>query len=216
MKLIAISDLHGNLPDKMPEGDLLLIAGDVCPDYRNRVGPQDLEKWGRPQREWFLTKFQGWLENLPIPSALMTWGNHDWLEDRLLPCVKIDELVEHDGLKIWFSPWSNEFCGWSWMKEPEALKAIYNAIPEGIDILVSHQPPFGHCDTPGPPYGNGTTHVGSKELFDAIIRVQPDIVLCGHIHGGYGHSKIGRTTVYNVSLVDEAYRPVNPVTVIEV
>ena len=32
---------------------------------------------------------------------------------------------------------------WAFMKAPGELEAVYAKIPEGIDVLVSHQPPYG-------------------------------------------------------------------------
>lgn len=102
---------------------------------------------------------------------------------------------------------------------PERLQLAYDLIPAGTDVIVSHQPPYGHCDEPDPRYcigESGGNHCGSHELAGAIERVQPEIVICGHIHGGHGVSKHGRTRIYNVAIVDEAFRPVNPITVIDV
>ena len=48
-----------------------------------------------------------------------------------------------------------------------------------------------------------------------LERVQPQLMVCGHIHPAYGRYRLGATEIINASLVDEDYRPVNPVIKIE-
>jgi hypothetical protein len=40
-------------------------------------------------------------------------------------------------------------------------------------------------------------------------------VICGHVHGGFGRYEHQGIRIYNVSVVDEAYRLVNAPTVID-
>lgn len=218
MRIAAVSDLHGYQPD-IPKCDLLILAGDICPDFLSRAN----------QRAWFVDQCLPWLAKQPVKDILGTWGNHDWLPNpsrewaNLANChfIKVDELVDYglpDGssTRIWFSPWSNQFGAWAWMAEPSVLDDKYTLIPP-CDIIVSHQPPYGYCDQADPKYymGTGPTHLGSLELRDVMDRLRPDLLICGHIHGGHGTATHGRTTIHNVALVDEAYRPINPVTLIE-
>ncbi len=104
---------------------------------------------------------------------------------------------------------------WAFMKEPRDLEAIYATIPNGTDILVSHQPPYGHGDRALDLDSGRVQHVGSRELLTAIERVRPRIVICGHVHGGYGRYEHLGIPIYNVSVVDEGYRLVNPPMVID-
>jgi hypothetical protein len=53
--------------------------------------------------------------------------------------------------------------------------------------------------------------VGSTALLETIERVQPRLVVCGHIHPGYGCYRHGATEIVNAAHVDNQYRPVNPV-----
>ena len=52
-------------------------------------------------------------------------------------------------------------------------------------------------------------------MLDAIERVQPRIVICGHVHESFGRIEHQGIPIYNVSVVDEAHRLVNAPTVIE-
>jgi Icc-related predicted phosphoesterase len=82
-------------------------------------------------------------------------------------------------------------------------------------VLVSHQPPLDHSDRTFNLDSGKVDHVGSRELLDAIERVRPKVVICGHVHGGFGRYEYQGVPIYNVSVVDEKYRLVNPPTVID-
>jgi Icc-related predicted phosphoesterase len=104
---------------------------------------------------------------------------------------------------------------WAFMKRPSELEVLYAAIPEGIDVVVSHRPPRGYGDRTFNLESGRVEHVGSRELLDAIERVRPRLVICGHVHGGFGCYEHQGIPIYNVSVVDEAYRLVNAPTVID-
>ncbi len=67
MRLAALADLHGYLP-RVPASDILLIAGDVCPDDHVEA-----------QAAWLDTQFRRWLEGLAVDSVVAIAGNHDFV-----------------------------------------------------------------------------------------------------------------------------------------
>src|SRR5712691_2552578 len=74
MRIVALSDQHGYLPD-IPPCDLLIVAGDVCPD---RFGPFMAVHDPYQQQAWFDRTVRPWLAATPATHKLLTWGNHDW------------------------------------------------------------------------------------------------------------------------------------------
>ena len=230
MRIVALSDQHGFLPD-VPRCDLLIVGGDVCPDRLDGKLAQD-----HPDRQkvWFETTARPWLARTPAAHRLLTWGNHDWcgqacsfrsdspeharstdlqiLVDEGTTVVRSGGAERH--VSVWATPWSNKFLRWAFMKRPSELERVYAAIPDGIDILVSHQPPIYHGDRTFNLDSGRVEHVGSRELLNAIERVRPKVVICGHVHGGFGRYEHQGIPIHNVSVTDESYRLVNAPTVI--
>ena len=203
MKIICLSDTHClHEKIKVPEGDLLIHAGDFC-------GRGTIQE---------LASFNAWLGTLPHPHKVVIAGNHDWPFQRdpsaqgvLTNAIYLqDSETMIEGLRIYGSPWQPEFCNWAFnLRRGEEIKRKWDQIPEGLDILVTH----------GPPYGVGDQllsgeHVGCVDLQEAIARVQPRVHICGHIHSGYG-VKNHEIIFINASNCDEEYRPINPPVVFE-
>lgn len=228
MRIVAVSDQHGHLP-KIPPCDLLIIAGDVCPD---RFGPFLAIHAPEQQKAWFDRNVRPWLADAPAAHKIMTWGNHDWCGQACsFRCdspsegsstdlqILVDEgttlRTDAGPISVWATPWSKQFMNWAFMKPPRELADVYAQIPEGIDILVSHQPPYGRGDRYFDVGAGKVEHLGSPELLAAIDRVRPKLVICGHIHDGHGRTEYDGIPIYNVTLVDEQYRLVHSPTVID-
>jgi len=111
----------------------------------------------------------------------------------------------------------------------EELAKKWALIPDDVDILVTHSPPYGILDgipilpkTYPRSLTIGNRHVGSDSLLNRIERVMPKIHVFGNIHQSYGEHFLLReswqpndTRFINASHVNERYQPVNkPIRVI--
>jgi predicted phosphohydrolase len=214
-RIVCISDTHGRHDAiAVPDGDVLIHAGDL-----SMMG-----------REAEIEAFAEWFGALPHRHRIVIAGNHDWLFERspqrareLLGDVTYlrDDAVEIDGLVIWGSPWQPWFHDWAFnLRRGEEIRAKWDLIPEGTDVLVTHGPPFGHLDgVPRAWFAEddaiAVEHVGCEELEIALARVQPRLHVFGHIHEGYGQSVLGETILVNASTCDADYQPVNPAIVVD-
>lgn len=201
-RVVMISDTH-NQHDAfdIPEGDILVHAGDCTMD-------------GRVDE---FVAFRDWFVGQPHTFKIMIGGNHDFcLQDQSF----IDKYMHPDiiylqdasatimGIKFWGYPWCPNLKFWAFYGTEAHLASKAALIPEDVDVLICHSPPFGACDSVSI-HG----HVGNYPLLtnlqsrDAAL----PIVVCGHIHEGFGGSSIdnGRTYVYNVSVLDRNYCPTN-------
>jgi len=195
MKIVAFSDTHASEHQvKLPEGDVLVFAG----DFSGMSTEQDV------------IRFNAWLGKQMHPRKIIIAGNHDRFCEQSSVLANLllsnadyleDSEITIDGVRFYGTPYTPMFNNWSFMREEEELEKIYNKIPNGIDVLISHGPPDTILDD----------CKGSWALLDAVNRVKPKIHIFGHIHGGYGiyqrseHS----TTFINASLLNDSYELVN-------
>ncbi|KAG0278993.1 metallophosphoesterase domain-containing protein 1 [Linnemannia gamsii] len=123
-----------------------------------------------------------------------------------------------EGYRIWASPWQPEFWEWAFNEVRGKLKDIWKHIPEDTDILMTHGPPKYHGDIV--PHDKNL-HVGCEELLERLKVVRPLYHVFGHIHEGYGVSKIewdeeDRSTVcINASTCTVNYKPLNPPIIVD-
>jgi hypothetical protein len=212
MKIAALSDLHGYLPD-IPACDLLLLAGDLAP-VRNHTFAY--------HASWLNGEFRYWLRHVPARKIVGIAGNHDLIFERApelvprdLPWTYLqDSGLSWEGLRIWGTPWQPWFFDWAFNGTPELLRGKWALIPDGTDILVVHGPPRGYGD--GVPERDGIRLCGCDHLLQRIKQIGPRLVVFGHIHEGRGEWQLGPTRLANVTLVDERYQPVYEPWVFEV
>lgn len=244
MKILLISDPHGKLPDLSGyEYDLVILAGDVCPHHPHpRVFAKDYEDH-KFQYDWINTKFIKWVNTLKS-KLVMIAGNHDYVfqhrdfygdaeKFRQLSSKIVylkDDFAIVDGIKIWGSPWTPFFFNWAFNfpedfpNSTEAPKALYEQIPDDVDIVVTHGPMYNVLDLvreemviPSGATGKPITFVkedrcGSRELKDRLKELPKlQLHVCGHIHCGYGialPSKELNFTSVNCSILNNGYKSV--------
>lgn len=209
MKIVAISDQHGQLPE-VPPCDLLLIAGDICPVKNHSI----------PAQEAFLAgPFARWLETVPARHIVGIAGNHDFIfqesPERLPRSLRWtylqDSATDIEGMKIYGTPWQPWFYDWAFnAREPE-LEQRWQSIPLGTDILICHGPPRGYGDR-----NMQGQHTGSPSLLERIRVVRPKLTVFGHIHEGHGRYDVEGLLLANVSSLDERYRFVHAPTEFDV
>ena len=220
IKIAAISDMHGMLEGLDPHGcEICIIAG----DFSEQTG------FGRvamkAQRDWIHDEFFEWTGRFPDTTFIVVAGNHDLCLDPAMTSrysgenwkiewpsnVKYlcDSGVEVYGLKFYGMPWIPIInYMWAFEAEHEKLKTVFSAIPENIDVLVTHSPPRppGYLGDVSLEFGADSDKFGSSELADAIFKKKPRRVFCGHIHSGsHNPFMFGDTVVQNVSRVNESY-----------
>lgn len=219
MKLVLISDTHCRLRKvEIGEGDLLLHAGDLTFRGDHQEFWQELRELGRISKNF-------------KHGCVFIAGNHDWMGERdpgLLKQMAVDEgltyldhsSIQIEGLNIFGSPYTPEFCNWAFnVPRGEALAQKWAQIPDNTDILITHGPPMGILD-PVERFNNHTAeyeieHVGCSDLYNRIQQLkQLKLHLFGHIHLGHGMLKVGDIAYVNASVCTEQYKPINaPITI---
>ncbi len=215
MKIVAISDVHCKWNKlRIPECDILISCGDYSFRGEDHV-VRDFHKWLNKQDARYVVSVQGNHE-LGVEKD---FNNAKRIAEEACPGVYfIDEgLVEIEGLKIWCSAITPFFCDWAWNRHSYEIQEHWDKIPEGIDILATHGPPYGILDQTT--YSTGEIrpeHLGCPKLMERIKIVKPSLHFFGHIHTPGGRqAHVFGTSFYNAAVCDEMYCPTNPITIVE-
>jgi Icc-related predicted phosphoesterase len=191
MRIVLISDTHGlHRQLDVPGGDLLIHAGDITTNSKP---------------DWMYLHFDIWLGELPHRHKIVIPGNNDYLledpkERKVITnaMLLVDSGVEIEGLKVWGSPVTPLYGGAFGKSRPEDRKKLWASIPDGLDILVTHTPPFAILDHSLP----SGPREGCPYLFAEVFRARPRLHVFGHIHAGYGTLRTD-TLFVNASLMGE-------------
>ena len=231
LDIVASSDFHGYLPEITKPFDLMLLAGDLEP-ARNHNHYY--------QKKWYQNEFVPWILNLPFKDVwskvIFIAGNHSvYLAQEgeespsvysniIAPCkgravylhnqeYTFEYLDDDEGikeLKIFGTPYCKIFGNWWNMLSDDTLKEKYSEMPENLDILLSHDVPYGACDKcfGWLAWGRTPEHIGNKVLRDIILEKHPKYCLCGHLHtGNHEWEQLGDTQVRQISYLNENYTP---------
>jgi Icc-related predicted phosphoesterase len=215
MRLALTSDLHGTLPE-IPQCDVLVLAGDLCPDFWRRGHHYEPVANQARQAAWMDKELRAWLESVPAGEIVAIAGNHDFCCE---PPHHIPELPWHylynsdvtiGSVNFYGTPEVPNLRNWAFYANAQRL-ADRAAEIGPCDVLISHGPPLGYGDKVG------WANVGDDALEAALSRVQPHLVVCGHIHEGYGsYRHSSGAEIFNVAHNDEFYDPKNPVVTLDI
>jgi predicted phosphohydrolase len=191
---VCISDTHSLKYDDIPDGDLLIHAGDLT------------DGGTIPEIQQALN----WLCSLPHKYKVVIAGNHDtYLDPRsrvtLSEADRAGTLdwkgvyyLQHNSITLAFTSRQHGVrkiniygapqipqCGGSnfAFQYPRGKDAWTNTIPAHTDILVTHTPPKYHLDLINP-------SLGCEHLLAEVWRVKPHLHIFGHVHAGAGRKVV--------------------------
>ncbi|MEZ5329862.1 MAG: metallophosphatase domain-containing protein [Verrucomicrobiales bacterium] len=187
--LCIVADTHRKHRElTIPECDILIHCGDFCSfEQEDKKTLDDVDVW---------------FAEAPAKRVVCVGGNHDFLlqrrEFRFSQATFLeDSLVEIDGLSIYGSPWCPDLSGFAYYATEDQLIERWRKIPSGIDILITHTPPYGVLDVPT----SGNVHLGCPHLHDELRRIQPRLHVFGHVHASHGVQTEGVTRFVNAAIV---------------
>lgn len=201
VSVVVISDTHTfHNRVVIPPGDILIHCGDFC--STGRLVEADA--------------FAHWMSRQPHAHKIVIAGNHDiclehdrYLGYKLFEELGVTYLFDEEttacGLRFYGSPWQPEFHDWAFnLPRGEKLREKWAKIPKGIDVLMTHGPPYGILDL-----APGDRVVGCEELIKVVMEIRPQLHAFGHIHEGYGKGDWDGITFANASICTGLYQPTN-------
>jgi Icc-related predicted phosphoesterase len=189
VNLLLFSDLHADadaarrLVDLARRADVVVGAGDFGNARRQlRVCLDVLKTIDRPA-----VLVAGNNESTDeLADACRDWPTAHVLHGRAVTLAGVTFFGIGGGIPV------TPFGSWSYDFNEEEATDLLASCPAGC-VLVSHSPPKGAVDR----NGRGQS-LGSVAVRQAVERLRPALVVCGHIHGSAGkQALLGSSPVVN-------------------
>lgn len=208
IRIVCISDTHNQIPSDVPDGDILIHAGDMTIDGSVAEIQAQID----------------WLSSLPHKEIIVIAGNHDtYLDPRTRPSLSAAQrdgsldwgrvhYLQHKLLTLSIAPQDAvaedsrtpllrpqtrrlrvygapqiPACGPMSVhafQYPRGSDAWSETVPEDVDVLITHTPPKHHLEL-AMPQGLGCEH-----LLREVERVKPVLHVFGHVHWGAGREVV--------------------------
>ena len=186
---------------------ILCLADSECPAFWDYYTPGKLKGYDLIISCGDLkSSYLSFIVTMARCPVLYVHGNHDTNYAHKPPegcdCIE-DQLIEYNGLRILglggsrrYRPGDHQYTDKEMRKRIRKLrfKLWWH---KGVDIVVTHAPPFGVGDD------SDICHRGFEAFVDLIEKYKPKYFLHGHIHLTYGKDiprfrQMGDTKVINV------------------
>jgi Icc-related predicted phosphoesterase len=186
MRVLAFSDLHGSvtaaaaLVRQAGDADVVVGAGDFGNQRQGWEGCiRELRAIRKPT-----VLVPGNNESFDeLRAACAGWANAHVLHGTTIRIGDVTFFGLGGGIPV------TPFGAWSWdFSEEQATQLLANC-PPGC-VLVSHSPPKGLLDV-----SSSGASLGSVAVRDAVDRLRPKLVVCGHIHASGGKTMKHHSTV---------------------
>jgi len=199
MIVLGISDLHGRLEaleailTQAGPCDVVALAGDIT----HFGSPQDVDRIVEICRSYAnrVLAVAGNCDNARVENRLNELGVGIAVRGIVIDGVGFHGL---SGIPPW-RPGMYQF--------PEDVLASnllvgFQQISDGLShVLLTHVPPR----ETGVDRVIWGCHVGSRAVQEFVSRVQPDLVVCGHVHEGRGVETHGKTKIVNCGHAASGY-----------
>ena len=134
-----------------------------------------------------------------------------------------NESINIDNISFYFCPFQPWFYDWAFNfpKDPteyeEKATKIWQAIPDDVNILITHGPAYGILDKVENSRKNEDPHVGCKYLLERINELKElKIHAFGHIHSEYSVIQLENYIAINASNLNEQYEVTNEPIVLDI
>ncbi|KAK4100136.1 Metallo-dependent phosphatase [Parathielavia hyrcaniae] len=199
-RIVCISDTH-NCPVKLPKGDVLIHAGDLTnqgsyselfravqwlekADFEAKIviaGNHDITL----DHDFYSKRGSSFHHQDPQdPAKCLSLFTSSKTITYLQHRSAAVRLTRPNGPRTEFtvfgSPYSPEIGTWAFTYPSPSAAELWADVPLDADILVTHTPPYGHCDDSR----------GCRDLRETLGQVRPRLHVCGHVHHARGSERL--------------------------